>query len=105
MNIELLNAIIAACTLIFVVILSQILIYNSKNRQVLDEEKYNFQRVYVNSIRFLFQLLLNQLRFWKKILIGLLRMDVIMLFSSMHFCSYGRNGMSFLKYPIIMIRN
>lgn len=53
MNIELLNAIIAACTSIFVVILSQLLMRNSKNRQVLYEEKNNFQKVYINPIRFI----------------------------------------------------
>ncbi len=53
MYMELLNAIIAAATSLFVVILSQILIGSREKRQVTDADKNYLRRVYINPIRFM----------------------------------------------------
>lgn len=53
MNIELLNAVIAATTSVFVVILSQLLIRNNEKRKALDADISRFRKYYINPIRFI----------------------------------------------------
>lgn len=52
MNIELLNAVIAAATSVLVVILSQLLIRNNEKRKALDADVDRFHKYYFNPIRF-----------------------------------------------------
>lgn len=52
-NIELWNAIIAAGTSIFVVILSQIFISNREKKKVVNDEINQFRKVYIEPIRFM----------------------------------------------------
>jgi len=53
MNSELLNAVIAATTSVFVVILSQLLIRNNEKRKALDADANYFRKYYINPIRFM----------------------------------------------------
>lgn len=53
MNVEILNAVIAAITSVLVVILSQLLIRNNEKGQALDDDINRFRQYYINPIRFM----------------------------------------------------
>lgn len=52
-NIELLNAVIAACTSIIVVVLSQVLVNHNEKKRMQEEEMNRLLKEYINPIRFI----------------------------------------------------